>query len=47
MGRITDYGSFFWCDICDHAYLPGDWDYDARSCKACAEVTADKEEEDG
>jgi uncharacterized protein (DUF983 family) len=44
MGRLTDYGSFFWCDNCDHGYLPNEYDGDARMCKACASVM---EEEDG
>jgi hypothetical protein len=37
--RITDYGSFFWCDVCDHAYMADDWNEDARQCVSCAKVT--------
>lgn len=47
MGRITDYGSFHWCDTCDHMYLPSMWDTDAQMCIDCAAVGADQEEEDG
>lgn len=48
MGRITDYGSFMFCEICDHLYLPFEYDDDARMCKECARVNDEaRGEEDG
>jgi hypothetical protein len=47
MGRITDYGSFYWCETCDNTYMPSQWDSDARACVYCAAITLLEDEEDG
>lgn len=44
--RITDYGAWHYCETCDNIILVGDWDSDARMCKACAAVI-DEGGEDG
>ena len=33
---ITDYGSFYFCEICNSIAFADMWDEDARSCKECA-----------
>jgi hypothetical protein len=34
--RITDYGSFYFCETCDAIALADQWDADARMCRECA-----------
>jgi hypothetical protein len=40
--RITDYGSLFWCDICDHGYMAHEWDVDEGKCVGCTEANQDR-----
>ena len=44
MGRITDYGSFHWCETCDN--MSSDWDSDARMCVYCAVIDLIEGEEE-
>lgn len=46
MGRITDYGSFHWCETCDNMYVPSDWDSDARMCVYCAVIDLMEDDND-
>ena len=43
--RITDYGSFMYCDECANIALEHEWDEDLGMCAACARVGAEEEQD--